>query len=279
MARIGFRKVYAPSAISAASFTEMFALLKAAFVEAGFTVLTDTATVFEVIPLGVPVGTADDETPHWSLRLNAQGSSASLYASPVHGTDLNTQAISNEVWLLDTWSLGSPSPEFTLWFAADGREGWWWLHGSAADPASPSGLVFRVGATATRSRRYPSDRYPNLCARYGLRDMWGSFYVPYAIEPGGLRNPQSMPSWSPLGAGTPVGRRHPGSPLPKMAVPVFPSPGGWLTALIMGELEHVLILTDGYANLDEVVPGWIAFVGGEWDQPYAVPAPPSFTVK
>jgi hypothetical protein len=27
-----------------------------------------------------------------------------------------------------------------------------------------------------------------------------------------------------------------------------------------------------------VLPGWVAMTGDDWDQPYAVPAPDSFTV-
>jgi hypothetical protein len=278
MASVGFNKSYPPGGFGLAAMTEIFALLKAAFVDAGFTVLNDTATALEVIPIGVPVGTIDDDTPHWALRFDPQSNFAALYASAVHGAGQNPQAISNEMWLFDSSSLGNPSPEFTLWFAADGREGWWWLHGACADAGSPSGLAFRAGVAATVSRRYPSDRHPGLCARYGLRDLWGSFYVAYGCDPGGTRNPQSMPSWTPLGSSTPVGKRHAGSPMPRMAVPIFPAPGSWITACIMGELEHVLALTSGYSNMEEVLPGWIAFVGGDWDQPYAVPAPASFTV-
>lgn len=279
MPRVGFQKTYPPGEFGTPAIPALFALLKAGLVEAGFTVLLDTATTFEVLPLGIPIGTIDDDTPHWALRFDDQGSYAALHALTVHGVDLNAQAMSNNLWLLDSYSVFNIPYAFTLWFAADGREGWWWLHGAIADPDSPSGLAFRVGVAATRSRRYASDRYSGLCARYGLRDVWGSFYVPYGCDPGGMISPQSMQTWSPLGSGAPVGKRHPGSPLPRMAVPIFPAPGSGLTACILGELEHVLSLSSGYSNLEEVVPGWIAFVGGDWDQPYALPAPASFTVK
>jgi len=280
MARVGFKKVYAPGEFGLAAMPGIFALLKAGFIDAGFTVQIDTATAFDVIPTGVPVGAADDDTPHWALRYDDQGTFAALYARAVHGANtLDQLALSNDLWLIDSYAVFNIPQEFTLWFAADGREGWWWLHGAIADPGSPSGLAFRVGLTATKSRRYAADRYTGLCARYGLRDVWGSFYVPYGCDPGGTRNPQSMQTWSPLGSGSPVGKRHPGSALPRMAVPVFPAPGSGITACVMGELDHVLALTNGYANLEDVVPGWLAFVGNDWDQPYAVPAPASFTVQ
>jgi hypothetical protein len=280
MARIGFKKVYAPGEFGVASVQGLYTLLKQGLIDAGFTVLNDTATTFDMLPAGVTVGTVDDDTPHWALRLDDQGGFAALYARAVHGVDtLDQQALVMDQWLIDSYTAFNIPQEFTLWFAADGREGWWWLHGSIADAGSPSGLSFRVGLVATKSRRYASDRYTGLTARYGLRDVWGSFYVPYGCDPGGNRSPQSMQTWTPLGVGTPVGKRHAASPLPRMAVPVFPTPGSWITACVMGELDHVLALTSGYAQLEEVVPGWIAFVGGDWDQPYAVPAPATFTVK
>lgn len=280
MARVGFRKVYAPGEFGVAAVHDLYTLLRQGFVDAGFTLQVDTASAFDVLPTSVAHGTVDDDTPHWALRLDDQGGFAALYARAVHGVNtLDQQALVNDLWLIDSYAIFNIPQEFTLWFTADAREGWWWLHGAIADPASPSGLAFRVGLTATKSRRYASDRYTGLCARFGLRDVWGSFYVPYGCDPGGNRSPQSMQTWSPLGAGTPVGRRHTGTPLPRMAVPVFPAPGGWITACVMGELDHVLTLTSGYANLEEAVPGWIGFVGSDWDQPYAVPAPASFTVK
>lgn len=279
MPRVGFQKDYAPGEFGVAAVQGLFTLLKEGFAEAGFAVQIDTASDFDVLPVGVASGAFDDDTPHWALRFDGQGSFAALYARAVFGVNaLDQQALVNEQWLVDSQAVPN-NQAFTLWFAADGREGWWWLHGAIADPASPSGLSFRVGLAATKSRRYASDRYPGLCARYGLRDAWGTFHVPYGCDPGGNRSPQSMQTWSPLGNGTPVGKRHAASPLPRMAVPVFPAPGSWITACVMGELDHVLALTSGYAQLEEVVPGWIGFVGGEWDQPYAVPAPASFAVK
>lgn len=74
------------------------------------------------------------------------------------------------------------------------------------------------------------------------------------------------------------GKRHAGSPMPKMAVPQFPNRDGGISACVLGEFNEILILTDGYAAEEIVVPGWVAMVGDERDQPYAVPAPASFTV-
>lgn len=279
MARIGFTKSYAPGTFGVASIPELFGLMKAAFIDAGFVVVADTATNFEFLPIGVPLDAADDDTPHWGLRYEDHGSYATLYGVVYQGQSGGQMMDSNNYWLVDSYAVTNIPEIFTFWFAADGLEGWWWLHSAITDASSPSGMSFRAGVVATRSRRYAADRYSGLCARCGLRDLWGSFYVPYALDPGGNRSPQSMPSWSPLGGNQPVGKRHPDSPLPRMAVPVFPAPGSWMTACVMGELDHVLNLTSGYTHLEEAVPGWIAFVGGEWDQSYAVPAPVSFEVK
>lgn len=64
--------------------------------------------------------------------------------------------------------------------------------------------------------------------------------------------------------------------MPKMAVPQFPNRDGDIGACILGEFNEILVLTDGYAQEETVVPGWVAMTGDEWDQPYAVPTPAQF---
>jgi hypothetical protein len=129
------------------------------------------------------------------------------------------------------------------------------------------------------TRRYPADQHQGLSTRYGLWDAWGDFYPAYALNGDGTQNLWPWTgTWSPFGEGWDFnGKRHPGSPLPKMAVPQFPNRDGGAMC-IYGEINEILILTDGYAQEEQVLPGWVAMTGDDRDQPYAVLAPDSFTV-
>ena len=84
-------------------------------------------------------------------------------------------------------------------------------------------------------------------------------------------------TWSPFGEGYNCnGNRHAGSPLVRLAVPQFPNRENGITACVLGEFNEILVLTDGYAQEEALLPGWIALTGSEWDQPYAAPAPAQF---
>ena len=136
----------------------------------------------------------------------------------------------------------------------------------------------RFAVAGATSRRYPSDTHQGLCARYGIWDAWGDWEPAYAKDEDGVIDTYPWTgTWSPFGEGwTFNGKRHAGSLVPKMAVPQFPNRDGGISACILGEFNEILVLTDGYAQEEVVVPGWIAMIGDEWDQPYAVPAPPQF---
>jgi hypothetical protein len=165
-----------------------------------------------------------------------------------------------------------------VWFACDGLQGWWWLVGLAANGASISGYDIRFAYAGTTSRRYASDNFKGLCARYGIWDAFGNWYPPYALNETGT--PVAGPwigTWSPFGLGwSNNGQRHPGSVLPRMAVPQFPCRDEGITACVLGEFNEILILTDAYALEEAPIPGWIAFRGNAWNQPFALPAPDSF---
>jgi len=194
--------------------------------------------------------------------------------APFAATYAHSYTIVHSAW------VGNPSPEITVWFAADGAAGWWWLHGVRADGNSATGVSMRFAAAGATSRRYPSDTHQGLCARYGIWDAWGNWEPAYAKDEDGVIDMYPWTgTWSPFGEGWGFnGKRHAGSPMPKMAVPQFPNRDGGISACILGEFNEILILTDGYAQEEVVVPGWIAMTGNEWDQSYAVPAPDSFTV-
>lgn len=281
MARVGFRKTFAAGTFGLAAVQALFGHLKTYVGNAGFNVLLDTADGIDFIRAGAPAGTANDDIPHWAFSLIEQDPFGVIQAWPVFGNDyLDQNAYSHSYTLLNSAWVGDPSPEITARFAADGAAGWWWLHVTQADMNSSTGVSMRFACAGTTSRRYPSDTHQGLCTRYGIWDPWGDWEPAYArTDKGGIDMSPWTGTWSPFGEGWNFnGQRHAGSPVPRMAVPQFPNRDGGITACILGEFNEILILTDGYAQEEVVVPGWIAMIGDDRDQPYAVPAPDSFTV-
>lgn len=280
MARIGFKKIYAAETFDKAAVETLFALLKTTVIDAGFNVLLDIPTAVDFIRMGSPAGTAHDDIPHWAFEYVDQGSYGEIRAYPVYGNHyLDEGTFTHMYTAVSSGWVSNPSPEMTFWFAADSVAGWWWLHGVQADTNSATGVSMRFACAGTTSRRYPSDTQQGLCARYGVWDAWGDWEPAYAqTENGDIEIYPWTGTWSPFGEGWSFnGKRHPGSPMPKMAVPQFPNRDGGISACILGEFNEILVLTDGYASEEIVVPGWIAMTGDENDQPYAVPAPASFT--
>ena len=279
MPRVGFKKTWAAGTFDKAAVQNLFAHLKTYVTNAGFNVLLDTVDGIDFIRMGSPAGAADDDVPHWAFSFQDQDPYGAIFAYPVYGNDyLDTNAYAQSYTIVHSGSVSDPSPEVTVWFAADGAAGWWWLHASQVDTNSATGVSTIFSAGGATSRRYPSDTHQGLCARYGLRRGCGDWYPAYARNESGtvVNNPRTN-TWSPFGEGWSLNsKRHAGSPIPKMAVPQFPNRDGGISACILGEFNEVLILTDGYALEEIPVPGWIALTGGEWDQPYAVPAPAQF---
>ncbi|MEW5972244.1 MAG: hypothetical protein AB1713_00630 [Pseudomonadota bacterium] len=281
MARVGFKKTFAAGTFDKAAVQTLFGHLKTYVTNAGFNILVDTADGIDFIRMGSPAGTADDDIPHWAFKFEGGGQHGQILAYPVYGNDyLDANAYANGYHIVNSGWVASPSPEITIWFAADGLAGWWWMHATEADTNSSTGVVRRFAGAGTTSRRYPSDNHRGICARYGIRDRTTYWYPAYQKDSQGLINTtQSAGTWSIFGDGWGFsGKRHAGSPLPKMAVPLFPNRYGDVSACVLGEFNEILILTDGYAQEEVVIPGWVAMVGGDMEQPYAVPAPDSFTV-
>lgn len=160
-----------------------------------------------------------------------------------------------------------------MWFAADGVAGWWWLHGQVADDETSAGVSMLFPYAGVTTRRYAADTHQGLCARYGLRSGWGDWYPAYALDEEGERG--QRPAYQHLVAVRRGyncnGNRHTGSPLVRLAVPQFPNRENGITACVLGEFNEILVLTDGYAQEEALLPGWIALTGSEWDQPYRHP--------
>lgn len=280
MARLGFKKIYPPGSFNQAAVQELFSHIKTYASDAGFKLLLNTSTGIDLIQSGAPAGTANDDVPHWAFRYQDSGSQGTIYAHTVFGNHYldagaytHSNAIVHSGWV-------NPANALTVWFCVDGVAGWWWLHATRTESNSSTGMAMSFAYAGTTSRRYPSDTHQGLCARYGIWDAWSDWSPAYAKTTSGTINTNPwMTTWSPFGEGSEFnGKRHTGSPLPRMAVPQFPSRNGDISACVLGELNEILILTDGYAAEEIVVPGWVAMIGDDNDQPYAVPAPASFTL-
>lgn len=285
MARVGFKKTWAAGSFDKAAVQTLFAHLKTYVTNAGFNVLLNDANGIDFIRAGSPSGTANDDVPHWAFSFRDAGTEGAIDAHAVYGNDyLDASARKQTIAIVDSsysdlpWQGATQPADMTLWFAADGVAGWWWLHATLVDAGSATGVSMGPAYAGVTSRRYPSDTHQGLCTRYGIRYAGGDWYPAYAKNDAGAINAYPTTGlWSPFGSGWSFcGKRHAGSPIPKMAVPQFPDQQGGMTACILGEFNEILILTDGYAQAEVVTPGWIAMIGNETQQPYAVPAPDSF---
>lgn len=269
MARVGFKKTFAAGTFDKAAVQTLFGHIKTYVTNAGFNILLDTASEIDIIRMGAQAGTAHDDIPHWAFTLYEDNTNGGILAYPVYGNNY-LDANSRGFPFVDSRAAGDPPQEFTIWFAADGAAGWWWVCLKMVTPSSSNGVSTISACAGTTTRRYPSDTHQGLCARYGIWYASGSWCPAYSTDSSGARNDAPWTStWSPLGKGGGLSfKRHPGSPLQKMAVPQFPCREDGISACILGEFNEILAITDGYAHEEVVVPGWIALTGGDSDQPY-----------
>lgn len=283
MARVGFKKTYPAGAFNNAAVLDLFANIKNYVSNAGFNVQLNNSDAIDFIQAGSPAGTANDDSAHWAFECLDQGGTQVINANSVFGADyLAADARKGITGMLGSTWAGNPSPEISLWFACDGCAGWWYLHGVRVDTGYATGIALIFSFVGATSRRYPSDTHQGLCARYGLHNMnAGRWHPVYALRNDGvvIESPETL-TWSPFGLDIVApAKRHPGSPIPKMAVPRFPCLYMNATPCVLGEFNEVLTLTDGYVQEEMVIPGWVAMTGnGVSDRPYAVPAPASFTL-
>jgi len=282
MTRTGFKRTYAAGTLDSAAVQTLFDDIKAALIATGFTQVINTATEIDVLRAGYPAGTVNDDVPHWAFSFESfSPTSARIQCWAVHGNDYLTGTTTYSVNLININSLPDPAVEVSVWFACDGYEGWWWLVCITPQPANNSGYQLDFAHCGCTSRRYLTDNYQGLSARYGIWDGYGDWNVPYAKdETGAVVADVTLYVWSPLGMQwSNNGIRHPGSPMQKMALPQFPARDTGITVAIFGELNETLSITDGYTLEESPIAGWIAFpVGNNWTQPFALPAPEQFAV-
>lgn len=274
MARVGFKKTYAANAIDNAAITALFDTIKTYIVNAGFTIIENSATVLDFLPAGHAAGVINDDVAHWAFEFTNDYGVAQINAHGVYGPSF-ADVSSRKQWtdLADAGLVGPPAT--TLWFAADALEGWWWTASQQEDSYSSTGVSMRFNHIGASTRRYPSDNFQGLCARYGIWGYQNSWQPPYCLNELGEINQPYFTTWSALGQGGQT-KRHPGSPMAKMAAPIFPGRKSGITLCIPGEFKEVMMITDGYAHGQTVIPGWMAITGGDYDVPYAVPSPDTF---
>lgn len=272
MARIGFKHLWDAGVFDDTAVADLFVAMANTLTTAGFRIADSTATRIGVLRSDAAPGVTDDDTPHWLFEL----SSGSIQVTALKGVSAEDPQAHRILSMVVNSLSGYPSPT-RVGFAADGREGWWWLHISHPVNDSPSGFSTLMLTVGTTLRRHPVDRYPGLAARFGLFDGT-SFKLPFYRDPSGFANAGEFNTGSPLGRlGNGAGTRHVGSPLPRMAVPIYPMHDSQ-TACVLGELDAAMLLTDGYAMEETVMPGWVAWVGNPAaaQSSFALPAPDVF---
>lgn len=274
MARIGFKKSYPAGTFDEVLQQDLFDQLKLHLIAADFKVLLDTPTAIDFIQAGAALNAAHDDVPHWGLELFDDGGDFLFTPYAVYGTTLDDPSVRRKQDQVGNWNVAPARATngITFWFAADGAAGWWWLY---SEEQFDTGLQtnYVLGATC---RRYPADCYQGLSTRYGLLCN-GTFSPAYVTDAttGDSANNITFGLWSPLNGDY---LRHAASPLPRLAVPCFPSGGGNnATAHLFGEFNELLHLTSGYATEDTPLPGWIALDTTGW-QPFAFPAPETFSL-
>lgn len=168
----------------------------------------------------------------------------------------------------------------TLLAAGDPVQGWWWhMQVDMSNPAAPAiDTLFSI----VNARRYPADMYQGIAARFG------SVHIASAIEAPALSAAYRIKSATGLAEAPatyyitgPAGRhpliRHATSPTARHISPIYMTPADATeyTPAIMGELDSIMMATNGYTWGEQALPGWKVF--GSANQGYlALRAPDTF---
>jgi hypothetical protein len=287
MSRIGIYKNYSEGS-APSDLTALFGLLKTMIVDAGFNVITNTASRIEFMPAGTtPAADTGDDTPHWTLYLNG---TTEIRAAALHGlawddagvrTGSPATAIAASPQFWDPVDEAWYDSRLQIWAAADAREGWFWIVSMVweADDSQEVYDVYQAVTAGTKARRLAADLTGDNMARYGLFTAAGTYLPAYARDNAGALAVPSLGWWSPLCANGNGVKRRAASGLAQLVAPCYPlvaTPA--LTASLSGELESVMIATDGYAQHGDAIPGWRTYRADISPQkaPLALPAPATF---
>lgn len=277
----GITHTYAADELTATAVHDWIAALRAQMVAAG-------AAVFQNEPdgigdaqwlyggragLSVSASHPIDDSPCWQIYEDNGSVTLRCNTCPQTNPDEANNTCTPTSVTLDT---SSPT---TLYAAGDPAQGWWWhLAADMSTPAAPSVMMFFAIVNA---RRYPAD------TRQGIGARFGSIYSSYASSPElqmPYREAYGLPTVQPAlhDITGPAGRhpltRHAASPLGKCISPIFPTPpsGGNYSPAILGELDSVMMATDGYTWGELAQPGWRVFGDNNLGN-LALRAPDTFT--
>lgn len=265
MARIGISKAYTAGTLT--DITALFGLVKQMIVDAGFNVITNTATRIEFMPAGTtPAANTDDDTPHFTIH---QVGTDQIVANALYGlawddagikTGAQQIAIDTPIQYND--GVGDIDSPLVLRAAADGREGWFWVASTqyawnAVEELEM--LAYHKVVVGTRSRRLSADSSAGMASRYGLFTNAGVFAPAYAKNADGASVAPTLGWWSPVCADG-NGSMKLSATIGALAAPIYPKQASGMATALYGELDDVLATTDSYAHLSTTaLPGWITF--------------------
>lgn len=278
--KVGFRKDWAAGTFSMSEYATLLGHIKTYVQNAGFNILAQSENSVDFIRGDAQLGAADDDIPHWAIKFGPvqygpPGDLLQYYA--VYGDPLGGV---NTLWSMQySGYYGGGNSAISAWFAADGREGWWWLYIAAMSGSSVSyAFDFFAGV---RSRRYPADMSQGVCPRYMLIDSGNNLAIPYLIDAdSGSQISMARGKAFSVFSNT-KGYRHNGSSIPNIVVPIFPVPGDEsptnYSSALLGELIDIFAVTKGRQHLEEVMPGW-KVLKMDFSADVVVPAPATFDV-
>ena len=288
MSRVGIYKNYSAGA-APSDLTALFGLVRQMIVDAGFNVLSNTATRIDFMPAGTtPAADTGDDIPHWTLWLDG---TTAIKGNAIHGLAWDDAGVRTGA----PATLVTASPQFwdpvdeawydsrlQIWAAADGREGWFWVVAMIWEPDESQEVydTYQAVTVGTRARRLAADLAADNMARYGLFTAAGAWLPAFARDNAGALAVPSCGWWSPLCANGNGVKRRPSSGLAQLVAPVWPAVAtSALTASLSGEIEGVMIATDGYAQHGSAVSGWRTYYSEISPQkaPLALLAPSTFT--
>ena len=259
-----FKKTLVANGTQAAQVQALFVALQNAVTDAGFAVLSTSATHIDIMQAGLIGADTGDDAPHWAIEMVG---TQSIAVHAVHGVawdDANAKVTYNQI--ISGTDFPDTTPDLLVRFYCDSTTGMLWFYAT-----NTSTLAHKTATVCCRLRRYPGDTTQGILPRYGMLFPTGSdrgFKAPYATTVDASQSADArFDLWSVLmSSNMSSPRRHAASPMPAMAAPLFLHDNNWLpaaaSACLPGELEQVQLLTSSAAGdytLEQVLsPGVMA---------------------
>jgi len=261
--QLAFKKLLVADGTQFDQVAAVFDNLKNYFLNAGFTDISHAIDHQDIMRAGATLADTSDDTPHWRIDNTTTGE-IKIYA--IKG-DWDNGKEATVITALSETDFASASPNMLVRFYCNSATGMWWLYVTNTVTGEHKRAI--VGTTL---RRYQADTTQGIMCRYGLLRAHGeyesSIQFPYAVTSDGtFLDGVPLNMWSPLMSASNAGPvRHPSSPMPPMAAPLFVLNTGYAghyTACCMpGEIEHVQLLTTnagGDYTMEQIIsPGIMA---------------------